>query len=95
MAEKKKVLIATPSYDGKLDVYYIDSLLNTLSLAEKNNVEQKTFEDDRMHIPFGDHTIQKVIKPIPNDYIDILGKQNCDNIYNKFSWFYKAFSYDY
>jgi len=48
-----------------------------------------------MHIPFGDHTIQKVIKPIPNDYIDILGKQNCDNIYNKFSWFYKAFSYDY
>ena len=39
MAEKKKVLIATPSYDGKLDVYYIDSLLNTLSLAEKNNVE--------------------------------------------------------
>ena len=39
MAEKKKVLIATPSYDGKLDVYYIDSLLNTLSTAEKNNVE--------------------------------------------------------
>lgn len=39
MAQKKKVLIATPSYDGKLDVYYIDSLLNTLSLAEKNNVE--------------------------------------------------------
>ncbi len=60
-----------------------------------NNVEQKTFEDDRMHIPFGDHTIQKVIKPVPNDYIDVLGKQNCDNIYNRFSWFYKAFSYDY
>ena len=39
MAEKKKVLIATPSYDGKLDVYYIDSLLNTLSAAEKNDVE--------------------------------------------------------
>jgi len=39
MADKKKVLIATPSYDGKLDVYYIDSLLNTLSNAEKNNVE--------------------------------------------------------
>jgi hypothetical protein len=39
MTKKKKVLIATPSYDGKLDVYYIDSLLNTLSLAENNNVE--------------------------------------------------------
>ncbi len=39
MAEKKKVLIATPSYDGKLDVYYIDSLLNTLSLAQEHNIE--------------------------------------------------------
>ena len=39
MAQKKKVLIATPSYDGKLDVYYIHSLLSTLSLAEDNNVE--------------------------------------------------------
>jgi len=39
MAEKTKVLIGTPSYDGKLDVYYIDSLLNTLSTAEKNNID--------------------------------------------------------
>lgn len=43
MAEKKKVLIATPSYDGKLDVYYIDSLLNTLSAAEKNDVDVYPF----------------------------------------------------
>lgn len=39
MLNKKKILIGTPSYDGKLDIYYIDSLLNTLSLSEKNNVE--------------------------------------------------------
>lgn len=39
MADKKKVLIATPSYDGKLDVYYIDSLLNTLSNAQNYNIE--------------------------------------------------------
>jgi len=39
MTKKKKVLIATPSYDGKLDIFYIHSLLSTLSLAEDNNVE--------------------------------------------------------
>lgn len=60
-----------------------------------NNVEQKTFEDDRMHLPFGDHNIQRVIKPVSNDYLDVLGKHNCDNIYNKFAWFYKAFNYEH
>lgn len=41
MADKKKlrVLIATPSYDGKLDVYYIDSLLNTLARSSEENVD--------------------------------------------------------
>ena len=59
------------------------------------NVEQKTFEKDEYHIPFGDHKIRPQIRPLPNDYVDILGKHNCDNIYNRFQWFYKAFSYDY
>ena len=60
-----------------------------------NNIEQRTFEDDRLHLPFGEHTVQKVIKPLPLDYYDILGKHNCDNIYNKFQWYFKAFNYDY
>lgn len=39
MKKKLKVLIGTPSYDGKLDIYYIDSLLNTLAQCEQNGVE--------------------------------------------------------
>jgi hypothetical protein len=39
MTSKKRVLIATPSYDGKLDIYYIDSLLNTLAQSEQHGIE--------------------------------------------------------
>jgi hypothetical protein len=39
MKKKLKVLIGTPSYDGKLDIYYIDSLLNTIAQSEQNGVE--------------------------------------------------------
>lgn len=37
--KKLKVLIGTPSYDGKLDIYYVDSLLNTLAQSGQENVE--------------------------------------------------------
>jgi len=39
MKKKLKVLIGTPSYDGKLDIYYIDSLLNTIAQSEQNGIE--------------------------------------------------------
>lgn len=32
----KRVMIATPTYDGKVDVRYIDSLLNTLRVEQKD-----------------------------------------------------------
>lgn len=38
MEKKLKVLVGTPCYDGKLDVYFVDSLLNTLSISEERNV---------------------------------------------------------
>ena len=35
----KKVLIATPSYDGRLDVWYTNALLRTVVLGLQNDVE--------------------------------------------------------
>ena len=35
----QKVLIATPSYDGKLDVWYVNSLTNTVILGLQNDIE--------------------------------------------------------
>lgn len=34
----RKVLIATPAYDGRLDVWYTNSLVNTIRLAQANNI---------------------------------------------------------
>jgi len=34
----KKILIATPSYDGKLDVWYTNSLIETIALGLKNEI---------------------------------------------------------
>jgi len=42
MADNNKplrILIGTPSYDGKLDIYYVDSLLNTLAKSGEEGVE--------------------------------------------------------
>lgn len=32
------VVIGTPTYDGKLDVFYVDSLIKTIDLCAKNNI---------------------------------------------------------
>lgn len=34
----RKVLIATPSYDGKLDVWYVNSIINTVRIAQNKNI---------------------------------------------------------
>jgi hypothetical protein len=35
----KNILIATPSYDGKLDVWYTHALLQTVLLGDSNNIK--------------------------------------------------------
>jgi hypothetical protein len=37
--DKKRVLIGTPSLDGKVDVWYADSLSKTITLCENHNIE--------------------------------------------------------
>lgn len=35
--QPRKVLIATPAYDGRLDVWYTTALINTVRIAQANN----------------------------------------------------------
>ena len=35
---QRKVLIATPAYDGRLDVWYTNSLVNTIRLAQTHDI---------------------------------------------------------
>jgi sulfotransferase len=58
-----------------------------------DNVEQLTHENDVIHGIFGDHKIQPKIQPVPQDYINILGFQNCDSIKQNYSWFFEKFNY--
>lgn len=36
--EPRKVLIATPAYDGRLDVWYTNALVNTVRVAQANGI---------------------------------------------------------
>jgi len=38
MSDIRKVLIATPALDGRLDVWYTNSLVNTIRVAQANNI---------------------------------------------------------
>ena len=58
-----------------------------------NNVQQLTHENDVIHGIFGDHKIKPKIKPIVEDYIEILGEKNCEKIRSHYSWFFEAFKY--
>ena len=35
----KRVLIGTPSYDGRIDVWFANSLVNTIKIAEKEGID--------------------------------------------------------
>jgi sulfotransferase len=59
-----------------------------------NNVEQLTKENDVIHGIFGDHQIQPQIKPISNDWLDILGEANCQKIVSHYTWFFNYFNYN-
>jgi len=39
MDRKRRVMVGTPSYDGSIDVWYVNSLVNTVKVAEDMNVE--------------------------------------------------------
>ena len=57
------------------------------------NVEQLTQEDDTVHGIFGDHTIRKEVKPVPETYNEYLCEGLSQNIINTYPWFYEYFGY--
>ena len=59
------------------------------------NVEQLTKENDVIHGIFGDHQISKEVKPVKDDYLDILGEQNCNIIINNYKWYFEKFNYEH
>ena len=57
------------------------------------NIEQLTHENDVIHGIFGDHKIKPEIKPVKDDFIEILGENNCNAIVQNFTWFFEKFNY--
>lgn len=58
-----------------------------------DNIEQLTHENDIIHGIFGDHQIQNKIRPVPQDYVSILGFHNCDKIKQHYQWYFNKFNY--
>jgi hypothetical protein len=52
-----------------------------------------TIENDVIHGIFGDHKIERQIKPVKENYNEILGKENADRLRMHYDWFYKRFNY--
>lgn len=57
------------------------------------NVEQITVEDDNIYGIYGDHKIQKEVKPLNEDFEAVLGVGACAWIRQNYSWFYEYFKY--
>ena len=58
-----------------------------------DNVEQLTYEDDKVWGVFGDHKIKNKVEPVKEDFREILGPTGCQLITDNYQWFYDAFEY--
>lgn len=58
-----------------------------------NNVQQLTQENDIIHGIFGDHKIQPQIRPISQDFNQVLGKAECERIRSHYDWYFREFKY--
>jgi len=83
-------MIGSPSYDGKLDVWYVNSLMNTIKLADEHNIEI---------IPIW-VSFDALIQRCRNDTLALALQQDCDDlvwidtdIEWEPEWFYKLLGY--
>ena len=90
--KKRKVLVGSPSYNGCIDVWYANSLMQTIKIAEKRDIEIVP-----MWVSF-DALIQRA----RNDTIAIAIEQECDDliwidtdIEWEPEWFFKLLDYSF
>lgn len=57
------------------------------------NIKQVTHEDDRWYGIFGDHIIRQELKPVKNDFREVLGPNACKMIEDNYGWFFNDFGY--
>jgi hypothetical protein len=84
--KKKKVFIGTPSYDGKLEAYYVNSLIETIKLSYEKNVDIIT----------GWVSYDALVQRARNDTVAIALEIDCDVLFFidqdiewDPNWFYK------
>jgi sulfotransferase len=58
-----------------------------------DNVEQLTHENDVIHGIFGDHKIQPKVRPVKDNFIEILGQDQCDRLRQHYDWYFRTFNY--
>lgn len=56
-----------------------------------DNIESKTWENDAVHEPFGEHTVGSSLSPMSEDWDDILTPKVSADIKARCAWFYEAF----
>lgn len=58
-----------------------------------NNISQYSHEDDKWYGIFGDHIIRGELKPVKDDYREVLGNIACKMIEDAYPWFFNDFGY--
>lgn len=60
-----------------------------------NNVKQVTVENDRISDfgIYGDHTIRPDVKPLKNDFKELIGQGLSNSVRENYRWFYEEFNY--
>jgi hypothetical protein len=90
---KRKVLIGSPSYDGRIDVWYTNSLINSIKHSYDNNLNVDLIP---MWVSF-----DALIQRSRNDTVFIALEQECDDLFWidtdiewQPEWLFKLLNYD-
>jgi sulfotransferase len=57
------------------------------------SIEQVTQEDDSVYDYAGLHNIRSKLEPVPNDYLEILGRGAVHHLQTNYAWYFKLFGY--